>query len=222
MSKILSGLMQKMHLQDDEYQEEFDDSSEYDDVEEVEETVKPSKTKAKKEKKSSRFSQKKTAKRLDEDYDDDEFDDIDDDDDSDTSSYSSRSKRSGSSSRSKIVSMRKGTSNRTGRSYYTPSMEVCILKPIDADSAEEVCDAIIDGKAVMVNFVNVNDHDRQRIIDMASGTTYAVEGRLKLVNDMIAIFAPRDIDITGDLEEYASSTIRVPSLGYQDFDDEEE
>jgi cell division inhibitor SepF len=101
-------------------------------------------------------------------------------------------------------------------------MEVCILKPIDADSAEEVCDAIIAGKAVMVNFANVNDYDRQRIIDMASGTTYAVEGRLKLVNDMIAIFAPRDIEITGDLEEYASSSIRVPSLGYQDFDDEEE
>ena len=221
MSKILSGLMQKMHLQDDEYQEEFDDSSDYE--EEAEETVKASKEKAKKEKKSSRFSQKKTTKRqADEDFDDDEYDDIDDDDESESSSYSSRSKRSGTSGRSKIVSMRKGSSSRTGRSYYTPSMEVCILKPIDADSAEEVCDAIIAGKAVMVNFANVDDHDRQRIIDMASGTTYAVEGRLKLVNDMIAIFAPRDIDITGDLEEYASSTIRVPSLGYQDFDDEEE
>ena len=36
MSKILSGLMQKMHLQDDEYQEEFDDSAEYDEDDVVE------------------------------------------------------------------------------------------------------------------------------------------------------------------------------------------
>ena len=220
MSKILSGLMQKMHLQDDEYQEEFDDSDEYEEEDELEESPRPSKTKAKKEKKASRFSQKKTAAKQADDDLDDEFDDIDDDEDTTSSSFSSRSRRTGG--RSKIVSMRKGTSDRSSRSYYTPSMEVCILKPIDADSAEEVCDAIIAGKAVMVNFANVNEYDRQRIIDMASGTTYAVEGRLKLVNDMIAIFTPRDIEITGDLEEFASSTIRVPSLGYQDFEDEED
>ena len=222
MSKILSGLMQKMHLQDDEYQEEFDDSAEYDEDDMAEDTPKSSGSKTKKEKSASRFSQKKTVKKKAVEDMDDEFDDIDDDEDTSYSSYSSRSKRTASSGRNKIVSMRKGTTDRSSRSYYTPSMEVCILKPIDADSAEEVCDAIIDGKAVMVNFANVSEYDRQRIIDMASGTTYAVEGRLKLVNDMIAIFTPRDIDITGDLEEYASSTIRVPSLGYQDYEDEEE
>ncbi len=217
MSKILSGFMQKMHLTDDEYQEEFDDLNEFDeeDIEEV--------PKAKKEKKNSRIGQKsKVKKQPVEDIDDDEFDDIDDDGPSISSGSSRRTSGTGRN-RNKIVSMRRGTSERSTRSYYTPSMEVCLLKPIDADSAEEICDAIIEGKAVIVNFANVNEHDRQRIVDMASGTTYAVEGRLKLVNDVIAIFTPKDIDITGDLEEFASSSISVPSLGNQDYsyDDED-
>lgn len=214
MSKILSGFMQKMHLTDDEYQEEFDDLDEFE--EEEEEPPKP-----KKEKKGSRFGQKTKSRKQSDLDDDSEFDDIDDDSPAPVSRSSSRTSGTGRN-RNKIVSMRRGTSDRTNRSYYSPSMEVCLLKPIDVDSAEEICDAIIEGKAVIVNFVNVNDNDRQRIVDMASGTTYAVEGRLKLINEMIAVFTPKDIDITGDLEEFASSSISVPSLGYQDYDYDDE
>ena len=178
--------------------------------------------KAKPKKEKKRTSSAKKSKPKKEPVSDDTYDEYDDIDD-DSSSDSFRSKRTSSGrGRNKIVSMRRSTSDRSTRSYYTPSMEVCLLRPIDVDSAEEVCDAIIEGKAVIVNFINIDEAARQRIVDMASGTTYAVEGRVKLVNDLIAIFTPKDIDITGDLEEYASDSISIPTLGLQDFNYDDE
>ncbi len=232
MSKLLSGFMQKMHLNDNEYPDDFDDTEELDDEPEDDEAQEAflRGNADKKEKKGifgGRSQKKKENKRtFAARTSTGEYDDIDDDDDIDDLEDTAPARKTAAARQtaprarsSRVVSMNRGRSTDTRRSYYN-SMEVCILKPIDIDSAEEICDAVIDGKAVIVNMDNIDTATRQRIVDMVSGATYAIEGDVKLLSDIIAVFTPKNIDITGDLEEYASGSISLPSLGSAIIEDE--
>ena len=56
----------------------------------------------------------------------------------------------------------------------------------------------------------------QRIIDFVSGSCYAINGNIKQISETIVIVTPEDIDITGDLQELASSNVNVPAFGYSE------
>ena len=66
------------------------------------------------------------------------------------------------------------------------------------------------------NFDAVTTQEAQRIIDFVSGSCYAINGNIKPISDTIVIVTPEDIDITGDLQELASSSVNVPAFGYSE------
>ena len=49
-----------------------------------------------------------------------------------------------------------------------------------------------------------------------SGSCYAINGNIKQISETIVIVTPEDIDITGDLQELASSNVNVPAFGYSE------
>ena len=57
-----------------------------------------------------------------------------------------------------------------------------------------------------------------KIVPMHSNITsrYAINGNIKPISDTIVIVTPEDIDITGDLQELASSSVNVPAFGYSE------
>lgn len=205
MSKGFNKILDFMKLNDDEYDDEFDDEIDDAEEDEVEEEL-PKKKKAASKMSSSKA--RKSAARLD---DEDDFDDVDEDD----TPVRKRS-QSGSSSRkstsfgrsSKIVPMRSSSASR--------SMEVCVSKPIDFNTCQEISDIILSGRAAIINFDAVTTQEAQRIIDFVSGSCYAINGSAKQISDSIVIVTPEDIDITGDLQELASSSVNVPAFGYSE------
>jgi len=50
----------------------------------------------------------------------------------------------------------------------------------------------------------------QRIIDFASGSTYAINGNLQMISNYIFIITPASVDISGDFQGVLSSTFSVP------------
>ena len=169
MSKGFNKILDFMKLNDDEY-EEYDDE-EIDTEEEPEEAPKK-KTFAR----STANSRKTSARQKD------ELEDMADDWDDEPEVKSTRSTQAHTSSRStrkatsygrssKIVPMH---SNITSR-----SMEVCVSKPDEFDTCQEICDIILSGRAAIINFDAVTTQEAQRIIDFVSGSCYSINGNIK-------------------------------------------
>ena len=98
----------------------------------------------------------------------DELEDMADDWDDEPEVKSTRSTQAHTSSRStrkatpygrssKIVPMHSNIASR--------SMEVCVSKPDEFDTCQEICDIILSGRAAIINFDAVTTQEAQRIID---------------------------------------------------------
>ena len=143
MSKGFNKILDFMKLNDDEY-EEYDDE-EIDTEEEPEEAPK-----------------KKTFARQK-----DELEDMADDWDDEPEVKSTRSTQAHTSSRStrkatpygrssKIVPMHSNIASR--------SMEVCVSKPDEFDTCQEICDIILSGRAAIINFDAVTTQELSELL----------------------------------------------------------
>ncbi|MBT9771649.1 cell division protein SepF [Coprococcus catus] len=206
MSKGFNKILDFMKLNDDEYEDYEEYDEEIEDEEEAEEHAKRKKA-AGAEK--TTFRTRHTTAKQDDGLD--SYADLDDEPapKSTHSNYSSsRSSRKSTpyGRNSKIVPMH--TASR--------SMEVCVSKPNDFNACQEICDIIQSGRAAIINFEAVTTQEAQRIIDFVSGSCYAINGNIKQISETIVIVTPEDIDITGDLQELASSNVNVPAFGYSE------
>ena len=207
MSKGFNKILDFMKLNDDEYEDYEEYDEEIEDEEEAAEHAKRKKKAAGAEK--TTFRTRHTTAKQDDGLD--SYADLDDEPapKSTHSNYSSsRSSRKSTpyGRNSKIVPMH--TASR--------SMEVCVSKPNDFNACQEICDIIQSGRAAIINFEAVTTQEAQRIIDFVSGSCYAINGNIKQISETIVIVTPEDIDITGDLQELASSNVNVPAFGYSE------
>ena len=96
-------------------------------------------------------------------------------------------------------------------------LEVCVIKPRAFEEAQDVCDMLLLGRAVILNLEGIDQSEAQRIIDFVCGTVYAVSGKLHAVARYIFIFSPSNIDISGEFAEFFSEDgFGVPKFG-KDF-----
>ncbi len=89
-------------------------------------------------------------------------------------------------------------------------MEVCVIKPSSVEDAREITEMLWANRAVVLNLEGLNVEIAQRIIDFASGSTYAVRGNLQIISNYIFIITPASVDISGDFQEVLSGTFSVP------------
>lgn len=86
-------------------------------------------------------------------------------------------------------------------------MEVAIMKPVNIETSSSVVDALLDGKAAVVNLETLDETTAQKIIDFLSGACYAIDGKLKNVSSRIFLLAPKNVDISGDISSTVSSVL---------------
>lgn len=211
MSKGFNKILDFMKLNDNEYEDDFDDIDDEieDDMDDIPEE--PVKKKTSASKASTRFKKSASAKMHD------DFDDIDDIDDEITEKKKTRS--TATSASRKTSSFGRSSNIVPMRSLPSRSMEVCVSKPVDFNTCQEISDIILSGRAAIINFDAVTTQEAQRIIDFVSGSCYAINGSAKQISDSIVIVTPEDIDITGDLQEMVSSNVDVPTFGYSEEDE---
>ncbi len=93
-------------------------------------------------------------------------------------------------------------------------MEVCVIKPTSVEEAQEITDTLLENKTVVLNMEGLDIAIAQRIIDFASGTTYAIRGNLQIISNYICILTPASVDISGDFQEIFSGTFNVPPISH--------
>ena len=95
-----------------------------------------------------------------------------------------------------------------------PGMEVCVIKPTSVDDAREITETVLYNQSVVLNLENLDVELAQRIIDFASGSTYAISGNLQKISNYIFIITPACVDISGDFQEIVSGTFNVPPISH--------
>lgn len=95
-----------------------------------------------------------------------------------------------------------------------PGMEVCVIKPTSVDDARKITETLLNNQTVVLNLENLDVEIAQRIIDFASGSTYAISGNLQKISNYIFIITPACVDISGDFQEIVSGTFNVPPISH--------
>ncbi len=81
-------------------------------------------------------------------------------------------------------------------------MEVCVIKPTSIDDGREITETLLANRTVVLNLEGLDVNIAQRIIDFASGSTFAIDGSLQKISHYIFILTPASVDISGDIQGY--------------------
>ena len=85
------------------------------------------------------------------------------------------------------------------------SMEVSMIKPTSIEDARDICDFLLDGKAVVLNMEGIHTEVAQRIIDFTSGATYSMNGNLQKISSYIFIATPESVELSGEFQDLLGS-----------------
>ena len=165
-------------------------------------------------------------------FDDEQFDEDDrtlslnldsvnadfDDDEDEFSSYKDTKKYNSDLRKVRAVKVDRASSKIVPIKTANRSLEVSIMKPATFADSQDICDMLLEGRAVVVNLEGFDPLEAQRIMDFISGCVYSINGRLHQISRYIFIFSPDSIDISGDYLDIATDDegFGVPTIN-QDF-----
>lgn len=89
------------------------------------------------------------------------------------------------------------------------SLQMVVNQPRSFDDAQLVVDELKVDRPVVVNLETLDPDVAQRVLDFLCGSIYAVNGSLQKVSRFIFVFAPSNVEISGNVvgEEPAGSFI---------------
>ena len=81
------------------------------------------------------------------------------------------------------------------------SMQVTMKKPKNINDSRDICDELLDGKAVVINLEGISNDVAQRITDFTYGAVYSLDGDIKAISKFILIASPSTVELSGDFVE---------------------
>ena len=96
----------------------------------------------------------------------------------------------------KVVSM-----STAGEARSKANSKIAIYQPRVYSDAKVIAKQLLNNKAVIVNFNNVNDEQSKRIVDFLTGTIFALNGEIKRVGEKIFLCTPPKFEIDGSIPD---------------------
>jgi len=95
--------------------------------------------------------------------------------------------------------------------------ELNVIKPTSFSDCQDICEILLSGDPVIINFEGFDAEIAQRVIDFVSGTVYAIKGNISPISQMIYVVSPENVNISGDvLNLLANGGVEVPTIS-RDF-----
>ncbi len=79
--------------------------------------------------------------------------------------------------------------------------EVCLMKPLNFEDSQDICDVLLSERIAIVNLEQHDNVLAQRIMDFISGAVYSINGKLFPISGRIFIITPESVDISNDYNE---------------------
>lgn len=87
-----------------------------------------------------------------------------------------------------------------------PQMKLIVNEPAVFEDCSKIVDNLKNQKPVIINLEKLETEIAKRIFDFVSGATYALDGSVQKVANNIFVFAPENVDITSNIEEFKTLT----------------
>ncbi|HHY97817.1 MAG TPA: cell division protein SepF [Firmicutes bacterium] len=78
-----------------------------------------------------------------------------------------------------------------------------ISEPKAFDDVQEIANNLKSRRPVIVNVSALGKDVARRILDVASGVTYAIDGAMQRIGDGIFLFTPNNFEVTGEIDDKA-------------------
>jgi cell division inhibitor SepF len=84
------------------------------------------------------------------------------------------------------------------REVESSSVKVHLVVPRSFNDAQQIADRFKQGIPVIVNLQGVDADLSKRLIDFASGLTYALDGGMQRVADKVFLLTPRNVEVSAE------------------------
>lgn len=84
-------------------------------------------------------------------------------------------------------------------------MIVCVRR---LEDSQTIINALLDGRSLLLNLEEIDDTQRQRVIDMLGGAAFALRGKMIRVSHRTYLLAPSTVDVVNSTE-----MLRTPAAG---------
>ena len=84
------------------------------------------------------------------------------------------------------------------RGVDTSAVKVHLVVPRSFNDAQQIADRFKQGIPVIVNLQGVDADLSKRLIDFASGLTYALDGGMQRVADKVFLLTPRNVEVSAE------------------------
>ena len=78
------------------------------------------------------------------------------------------------------------------------SSRVHLILPRSFNDAQQVADRFKNGVPVILNLQSADSELSKRLIDFASGLTYALDGGMQRIADKVFLLTPRDVELSAE------------------------
>jgi cell division inhibitor SepF len=79
-----------------------------------------------------------------------------------------------------------------------PPAKVHLVIPRSFNDAQQIADRFKDGVPVILNLQSADQDLSKRLIDFASGLTYALDGGMQRVADKVFLLTPRNVEVSAE------------------------
>ena len=78
------------------------------------------------------------------------------------------------------------------------AVKVHLILPRSFNDAQQIADRFKDGVPVILNLQSADQDLSKRLIDFASGLTYALDGGMQRVADKVFLLTPRNVEVSAE------------------------
>ena len=80
----------------------------------------------------------------------------------------------------------------------SPTVKVHLILPRSFNDAQQIADRFKDGVPVILNLQQSDQELSKRLIDFASGLTYALDGGMQRIADKVFLLTPRNVEVSAE------------------------
>lgn len=91
----------------------------------------------------------------------------------------------------KVVSINGGRQSETSK--------ISLFEPRLYSDVKEIAAQLLNNRAIIVNFTQMDNDSAKRVVDFLNGTVYAVDGAIERVGDQIFLCTPHNYEVSGNL-----------------------
>ena len=85
-----------------------------------------------------------------------------------------------------------------GRGGNGSDIQVHLVIPKNFNDAQQIADQFKDSVPVIINLQGTDTELSKRLIDFASGLTYALEGGMQRIADKVFLLTPRNVEVSAE------------------------